>query len=455
MPSRPDDDAHRQATNECEKRIATLKQALATAQLAISNATSGDKSEMQQERAAKKLAVDDLFAKKKALSDKRSALLDQIKRIQGDMKKKGDALKNSKDKLPFKTLKELDDHVKALESQLGSGRITQLSEEKRIVAEISSLKKHRKTLDGLGSQQSSVSADRVGLDTLRAQLTELDPLRTQLNKDLDAAKAELNAFESARKEAVGGMTDLFTKRNKVKEELDAEFDKVKGLRAEYKAAKDAWFVHQRAEWERKNLEFQAKKKEERMARLASDAEAEREAAEIPAFTDEINLCSNLVKHFDQLAKSAAGGKALDTAASSGEKEQPKMEGLVALKKKDAREEDFMFMGKGGKKNKKKGGAAAPSAASRSLKLDFEVMDQLLTLKVDEIPTTHADIPAVIKSLEARKAEFLAKQDKATEENKRAAEAKIAKIKAQVEAEEKEAEAEEEAVEEEEPATEDA
>lgn len=127
----------------------------------------------------------------------------------------GDALKNSKDKLPFKTLKELDDHVKALESQLGSGRITQLSEEKRIVAEISSLKKHRKTLDGLGSQQSSVSADRVGLDTLRAQLTELDPLRTQLNKDLDAAKAELNAFESARKEAVGGMTDLFTKRNKV------------------------------------------------------------------------------------------------------------------------------------------------------------------------------------------------------------------------------------------------
>jgi hypothetical protein len=39
-------------------------------------------------RAAKKQIVDELFVKKKELSDQRNGLLDQIKRIQGDVRKK-------------------------------------------------------------------------------------------------------------------------------------------------------------------------------------------------------------------------------------------------------------------------------------------------------------------------------------------------------------------------------
>jgi uncharacterized coiled-coil DUF342 family protein len=107
------------------------------------------------------------------------------------------------------------DQIHSLESQLSSGKVTKLIEEKRIVQEISTLKKHQKVLDGLGSQQSAVSNDKADIDELRAKLNVLDPLRSSLNRDLDAAKAELNAFEAERKEAVGGMTDLFNVRNKV------------------------------------------------------------------------------------------------------------------------------------------------------------------------------------------------------------------------------------------------
>ena len=82
-----------------------------------------------------------------------------------------------------------------------------------MVKEISALKKHRKTLAGLGSQQNSVTSARASIDELRAELNALDPLRTELNRDLDAAKADLAAFEAERKEAVGGMTELFNERN--------------------------------------------------------------------------------------------------------------------------------------------------------------------------------------------------------------------------------------------------
>jgi uncharacterized coiled-coil DUF342 family protein len=117
--------------------------------------------------------------------------------------------------MPYRSVKELTDQIKSLEAQLSSGKVTKLIEEKRIVQEISTLKKHFKALDALTGQQSSVTNDKADIDELRAKLAVLDPLRSSLNRDLDAAKAELNAFEAERKEAVGGMTDLFNVRNKV------------------------------------------------------------------------------------------------------------------------------------------------------------------------------------------------------------------------------------------------
>jgi len=424
---RPDDDAHKQAANDCEKRISKLKQELAVAQSAISNATGGggDKSEFQMARAAKKQIVDELFTKKKELSDQRNGLLDQIKRIQGDVRKKGDALKSSKDKMPYRSVKELTDQITSLEAQLSSGKVTKLIEEKRIVQEISTLKKHFKTLNALGSQQSSVTNDKADIDELRAKLNLLDPLRSSLNTDLDAAKGELNAFEAERKEAVGGMTDLFNVRNKIKEDLDAEYDDIKSMRSEHKAAKDAWYVYQRADWERKNLEIQARKKEERIAKLSEDAEAELEAAEIPAFSEEISLCATLVKYF-----SVYETKVAEVAVV--EKEAKVMEGMVALKKKDGREEDFMMMSKKGKKNKGNK-SAAQTSTTKAIKLDLELLNQLSKLKIDDIPTSVADVPKIIEAIHAKRADFEKRQDKETEGNKRRAEEKIKKLQAKSEA----------------------
>jgi hypothetical protein len=50
--------------------------------------------------------------------------------------------------------------------------------------------------------------------------------------------------------------------------LDAEYDDIKAMRSAHRAAKDAWYVYQRADWERKNIEIQARKKEERIGVLS-------------------------------------------------------------------------------------------------------------------------------------------------------------------------------------------
>jgi cytochrome c556 len=91
--------------------------------------------------------------------------------------------------------------------------------------------------------------------------------------------------------------------------------------------------------------------------------------------------------------------------------------------------DFMIMSKKGKKNKAK--SAAPT--SKALKLDLELLNQLSKLKIDDIPTSVADVAKVVAAIHARKADFEKRQDKETQANKTRAEEKIKKLQAKSEA----------------------
>lgn len=173
--------------------------------------------------------------------------------------------------------------------------------------------------------------------------------------------------------------------------------------------------------------------------MAADALAEREAAEIPAFTDEINMCNNLIKYFSGISGTSTGN---DKSVTEKAEIAP-VDGMVPLKKKDDREEglieltrDFMVMG--GKKNKKSKQAVA---APKALKLDFELIDQLSKLKL-EIPTSVAQLGDVIQKIEGKMNDFKKNQAAQTEINKRKAEEKIAAIAAKAEAEAAEGEEQE-------------
>ena len=67
----------------------------------------------------------------------------------------------------------------SLEKQLESGALT-LFEEKKVVGDISNLKKQKKTFEMLHSQQSTLQTDKLSLDELRPKLKELDQERDVL-----------------------------------------------------------------------------------------------------------------------------------------------------------------------------------------------------------------------------------------------------------------------------------
>ncbi|KAI8919564.1 hypothetical protein BC831DRAFT_438156, partial [Entophlyctis helioformis] len=159
------------------------------------------------------------------LAAQRAKLFEQINAIQASLKKKAETAKSEKDKLGYKSVEEIDRQIDSLESELRTGQ-AKLIEEKRMVAEISNLKKARKVLESHSNQQSSSESDKATLDTLRAQVKALDEQRTTLRSGADAIRAELNKVSDELKGSRDSITSLLDQRKAAKAALDAAYDRL-------------------------------------------------------------------------------------------------------------------------------------------------------------------------------------------------------------------------------------
>ncbi|KAJ3399266.1 hypothetical protein HDV05_001888, partial [Chytridiales sp. JEL 0842] len=286
---RPDKAAHEKEVKAANAEIDRLKAEMAALQQKIGG-TDNIKDQYDGRRKELRAQLDELSKERTAVNEARGKLLDKIKSIQTGMKKKNEDLKSSKDKLGVKNVEELDLQVSRLEAQLTAGSL-KLIEEKRVVTEISNLKKARKVLENLSGEANSFKNDKEQLDQLRAELDTLQPKKDEINKQFDKVKAELNKVDGEKRKDLGSFNELISQKKDLKAKLDAEYDKVRTLRSDFRKLNDEWFQWERAEKERKQKEYLALKKQADAERLAKAAQRELEDADIPAFTEEINTCN--------------------------------------------------------------------------------------------------------------------------------------------------------------------
>ncbi|KAJ3345733.1 hypothetical protein HDU83_003756 [Entophlyctis luteolus] len=396
--------------------------------------------------------ITELKAKLDALAKERSEVnitknktMDTIKALSAAIKKKNEDEKASKNAV--KGVADITARISNLERQISTGTLT-MSEEKRVVNDISALKKQRKMLESGPANDvatTTVEADQAQITQLKAELDLLKPRKDEINAQYDAVKAELNSLGSDKKTDVDKFNALLNEKKELKAQIDALYEEQRAKRDDFKARNDEWFANTKAEREARELQYKEQKKAEATARLQKAAEEALENAQIPAFTEEINICNSLISF---LAPFSTSGKVVANAAEESESavnansnlrkvDTAIPDGAVALKKKDDREEDFFMAG--GKKGKGKklpasaAAAAATAAAAKTIKIDLHTLELFAKLKLDIPTTAGADVDAAIKILEDKKSEFLADQAAQTLKNKVAAEARIAAIKASAEA----------------------
>ena len=331
-----------------------------------------------------------------------------------------------------------------LEKQVESGTM-KLVDEKRALAEISTCKRLRRTVESFQADQDSIDRDRVQVEELGKQLN--DPEAIDLSKRAAAIKQDIEKIKKEGDEFHANRNKLYDERNEIKVQLDELHKQRREAAQKYREENDRYFTKVREDRARRAERARQQREAEEEAKRKETAQRLREEASIPAYQAQIEDCQTLIDFF--LGK-ATGNIRLSTSEQSTPKGElagvPKLEirqveadtaGLVQRKKKGEDEEAYFVGGKGKKGGKKgKGGAkaavngdgdATPTASSSgSLNVPLPTLTALLSLSIPP-PSSPADVPRVVSDLQTKKAWFEANQARVTQENISKAEAEIQRL----------------------------
>lgn len=352
----------------------------------------------QQERRKELQArLNDIRKEQGANKAGRTSTMDQIKRLDEQLKSRINEQKVARGKVNYKTVEDVDREIASLEKQVDGGQM-KLVDEKKALAEVSSLRKLRKSFGGFEEEQKKIDEIKLQIRTLKDSMN--DPVAKARSEEYNKIQAELDVIKAEQDEAYKNVSTLRDEKTALQKQQQAKYQEIR-------AAKDAHWAQKRAF---QNYEFEARSKLRERKKAEQDAynnQKKRERAEKvlaeasePAYLDEIRRASSLLHYFEP--SSAADSKPLlapsGLAASSGRTvDDAGIKGFKLVKKD---EEDY-FAGTGGKKGKKgKKGTSSPAVASGKFTVPPSVLEDCSAMSIDP-PMSQAEVPAVIEKVKAK------------------------------------------------------
>jgi len=345
----------------------------------------------------------------------KTTLQDRQKALNESINQKIAAQKASRGKIPYKSPEDVDDAIARLEKQVDSGTL-KLVDERKALADITSLRKTRKLFAGFEESQASIDKDKAAVADLRKQMD--DPEAKALSDRFAEIQTELNTIKSEQDSVYQNLNSLRDERTKLQAQQQEKFQEMKSLKDAHYSAKSAFREYEQEAWkikqERRKAEQDAYVKEKKR----KTAERILEEASEKAYTNEILTCEGLINYFDpENANKKTDAPVRELAAQPGRTVTEPPKGMK-LTKKDDREEDYFIGGGKGKKGKKGRGVAggespAPSTPGK-FSLSLGILEELG--KVD-IPTPMAqeDIPATLEKLREKLTYYKDNQDKVTKD----------------------------------------
>ncbi|KAI8637019.1 hypothetical protein BD408DRAFT_425264 [Parasitella parasitica] len=377
-----------------------------------------------------KAELNDIRDKQASLKKTRRAVYDQLDAINDSISKKVGSIKGFQTKIPFRTTEEVDARIAELESKIEAG--VRIVEEKKMLQEISLLKRNRLSVEGVDDQQAAINKEREIYSELKKNIDDSEAKKlSDRYEELDAEFKLLHGEQSKQREA---RNELYDERTRLKTSLDEEYSKMRTMRDEHRKNNDEYYTFVRKLREYKKEQEQLRKEQEENEKRQEAAKQELELAALPAFESELALCDNLAIFLESFLSGSSTDKKGSEQQSAVNAAADAFEGMV-IKKRD--DEDF-FVGKSKKKQPKQ--RDPKEKKTDALKLPLATMEAFFEIKVT-VPTKVSEIPATLTKLKERKEYYIAEQPKVTEMNKKKAEEKIRAMEKEEE-EQKKAEAEE-------------
>ncbi|EKG17740.1 hypothetical protein MPH_05020 [Macrophomina phaseolina MS6] len=423
-PEKPDEDAYKKGLAEKEKEHSAAQEKLKALKAKIDLATPNNKdsptAKRQQELRAELAEIRKQQAAKKG---SKTNVMDQIKKLDEQLKARQQEQKTARGRVPFKNVEEVDREIARLQKQVDSGSM-KIVDEKKALADISNLTKQKKNFAGFEQAEKGIQDLKAKISELRKSLD--DPEAKAMSERYSTIQSELDAIKAEQDEAYKNLNSLRDERTKAHAEQQAKWTALKEF-------KDAYFDQKRAYRSYEQEAFKARRERQEAERKAYEqkkrreiADAKLEEASAKAYTDEIFTAEGLIRYFDPSALPAK--ETVDTskfaATASRTTDDSAFKGMKVVKKE---EEDY-FAGTGGKKGKKGKKSKEAAATPSTFNLSIGVIEQLSQLNV-EAPASQADVPAVVEKLKEKLDFFKKDQDRKTQENIEKAKKEIEKLEA--------------------------
>jgi uncharacterized coiled-coil DUF342 family protein len=353
--------------------------------------------------------------KQSGFKSSRSSTLEKINALESTLKARIAEQNNSRGKMPFKNVEEIDREIARLEKQVDSGTL-RLVDERKALSDISNYRKQRKGFAGLEEAQK-------GINDIKAQIAELkktldNPEAKALSDKYSEIQKELDAIKAEQDGVYKNLNSLRDERTKLRNDQQQKYAAIREIKDNYFKARRAYKEYEDEAWrvrrERQKAERDAFEREKR--KKVADKKLE-EASQL-AYTDEILTAQGLIRHFDPAYDFSALG--LDDKKDEGSNfranvgrtvDDSGLKGMKVVRKDDV--EDY-FVGSAGKKGKKgkKGGAAGAEASK--FNMNVGIIEDFAKVKIDP-PMNQSDVPAAVEKLAAKITEWKKNQASKTEE----------------------------------------
>ncbi|KAL8942933.1 MAG: hypothetical protein Q9211_001183 [Gyalolechia sp. 1 TL-2023] len=433
-PEKPDEQKYKESLAKAEKEYATaqenfnvIKAKIDLAQPLTKDSPAGKR---QQELRAE---LQSIRQQQSGFKSSRTGIQEKIAALDAQLKSRMAEQKTARSRVPYKSVEEIDREIQRLEKQVDTGTM-KLVDEKKALAEISSMRKQRKGFAGFDEAQK-------GIDDVKAQISELrksldNPEATALSQKFDKITQELAGIKSDQDQAYKNLNSLRDERNKLHADQQEKYSAVKDIKDKYYRANRAHRDYEREQarirQERYKAEMEAKQKERRK----EAARQKLEEASQPAYLDEILTAEGLIRYFDPStseAEKTLRGPSGFAAEAQRTVEAADFKGTKVLKK-DEREDNY-FLGTGGKKGKKAkkggaGGSPAPGTPTEGkFNLSIGIIEELAKVNI-EPPMNQSDVATVVEKLKAKRDNWKSEQDKKTKENIHRAQKEIDRLEAE-------------------------
>ncbi|KAL4914904.1 hypothetical protein BDW62DRAFT_189535 [Aspergillus aurantiobrunneus] len=435
-PARPDEEAFKASLAQAEKEHSAVQEKLNQVKAKIETAKPNNQdspaAKRQQELRAE---LSGIRQKQQGFKASRTSTQEKINAIDATLKARIAEQNNSRGRMSFKNVEELDREISRLEKQVDSGTL-RLVDEKKILADISSMRKQRKNFASLDDAQKVINDLKNQVATLKKTLDNpeakaLSDKYTEIQKELDAIKAEQDG-------AFKNLNALRDERTKLHGEQQTKWAAIRDVKDNYYKARKAYKEYEDEAWRIRREKQKAQREAFEREKKRKVADKKLEEASRPAYTDEILVAQGLIRHFNPSYDFSALGLSDKKDDGPGFRaevgrtvDDSGIKGMKVLKKDD----DDYFVGTGGKKGKKgkKGsanGSPAPATPTETkFNMNVGIIEDFAKVKADP-PMNQSDVPAVIEKLAAKITEWKKGQAAKTTENINKAKEEIARLDAE-------------------------